>query len=150
MAACGLDWTVRSDAGDASPVGDGGIDVIADTPIGVDVADTGPRIDAPLSPDAMACAALATDLQAKKAKAQQCQISDPTAQCTSKVDDECGCAVIVRFPTAAPTTDYTNAIAAYLATCGSPPVASCTCPPLGVPAGWKCLANGNRELCRPP
>jgi hypothetical protein len=145
MAACSLDWTVRTSAGDASPVAEAGPDVVDATAS----EDADARTDAPVSADAAACEALALDLKAKKAKAQECQIGT-TGQCTSKIDDECGCGVIVRAAGVASTTDYTSAIAAYVAACGTPPAASCACPQLGVPASWACLANGPVITCRPP
>jgi hypothetical protein len=148
MAACGLDWTVRSDAGDASPVAEGGIDVIADSPIAVDVTDTSPPIDAPLSPDAMACNALAADLNGKKAKAKDCQVG-MTGQCTSTVDDECGCPVVVRFAVGTPTTEYKDAIATFVASCGKPPAGSCLCPQIGLPGSWSCVFNAGVPRCTP-
>jgi hypothetical protein len=148
MAACGLDWTVRSNPDDASPVGEGGPDVVADTQLGVDVADATTEMDAPLSPDAQACAVLAADVAAKKKKARECQFG-AAGQCTTTVKDECDCDVIIRLQASTPTTDYTKAVSLYVASCGKPPAAQCTCPQLGLPSQWACLVAAPDTRCNP-
>jgi hypothetical protein len=144
-AACSLDWAVRADPG-VPPIAEGGADVVSES-VGDDGGDAS-TADAD-EPDSGACEALAAELAAKKNKARECQIAQ-SGQCTTTVDDECGCQIIVRTAGSAETAAYTSGVAAFLAACGAPPAASCGCPQLGLPASWGCLAKDAAFACRPP
>jgi hypothetical protein len=143
--ACSLDWAVRADPGEA-PIAEGGADVTSES--GDDDGGDASAPDA-AEPDTGACEALAADLSARKDKARECQIAQ-SGQCTTTVDDECGCQIIVRTAGSAETTAYTSSVATFLAACGAPPAASCACPQLGLPASWGCLAKDATFACRPP
>lgn len=146
VAGCSLDWAVREDPGAASPA-EAGADTadgpVSDTSADASVADA-PEPDADSGP----CGDLATDLAARRAKARECQIGQG-GQCSTTVDDECGCKVVVRTAGSTETTAYTDGVATFLATCGPPPAASCACPQLGLPASWACLAPGGTASCKP-
>ena len=146
LLACSLDWAVRSDSGDAA-LPDGGRDAdAADAPVSPDAADTSVPTDAPLSADAAACAMLTSDVAQKRKKARECQ-SAVTGQCTTTVDDECGCKVIVTFAGAPNTTAYTAAVAKLVAQCT--PDCSATCPQLPLMMAWACLAPAGEFTCTP-
>jgi len=119
---------------------------VADAPLVMDANETG-TTDAPGDPDASACAALAGDLAKAKARARDCMLA--SGQCTTTVNDECDCPVIVATAGSAASTDYSNAVAAYLAACKKP--ATCgTCPQLGATASWACLQPMGVIHCTPP
>jgi hypothetical protein len=150
VTACSLDWTVRPSPLDGSASETSvGVDA-TDAPVGLDAADTSVPIDAPVSPEAAACDGLTVDVAQKRAKARECQIGMPFGtQCTTTVDDQCGCKVVVTFADAGATNDYTAAVGNLIAVCGKP---ACTapCPQLGVPGSWACLANGGTSYsCQP-
>ena len=149
LSACSLDWAVRADpgAGDASLAEGGGSADGADAPVGADAADTSVPGDAPVSPDAAACAALLDGLAPKRKKARDCQIGT-AGQCTTTVDDECGCKVIVTFPGVANTNDYAAAVGDLLAKCGKPPCTA-ACPQLNLPSSWACLGSSGGFSCTP-
>ena len=148
LSACSLDWSVRPDPGDASLAESGSSDADAgDARVSPDAADTSVPTDAPVSPDAAACAALASDVAQKRKKARECQIGT-AGQCTTTVDDECGCKVIVTFAGAANTNDYTAAVSSLLAQCGKPPCTA-ACPQLGLSMGWACLGSSGGFSCSP-
>ncbi len=147
LAACSLDWSVRSAPGDASTAAEsGGAADAADAPAPVDAADGSVPTDAPISPEAAACQALESDVALKKKKARECQIGTP-GQCTSTVDDECACKVVVTLAAATATNDYKSAVSAYAAQCMPKCVAAC--PQIGVPASWACLSNAGDVRCTP-
>lgn len=146
VAACSLDWAVRADPGVDAALPEGGGDA-TDAPVAETEADT--SVADAADPDGGACEALRAELGPKQAKARECQIGQ-SGQCTTTVDDECGCKVIVRTAASAESTTYTDAIAAYLASCGAPPAATCACAQLGLQANWACLAKDAAYACRPP
>jgi hypothetical protein len=131
--ACSLDWAVRADPGEAGA--DAALVDRASAEASVDAADASAG-DASAS-DAAPCATLAADVARTKAKARDCTLGQPS-QCTTTVQDECDCAVIVRTAGAPLSNDYASAVAALVAACGKP--ASCTtCAPLGSATTWLCL-----------
>lgn len=147
VSACSLDWAVRPSAGDGSAAGtEAGADA-TDAPVSPDAADTSVPVDAPISPDAAACDGLTIDVAQKRAKARECQIGT-FGQCTTTVDDQCGCKVIVTSADAGATSDYTAAVSNLVGQCGKP---ACTapCPQLGLPMSWACLASGTSYTCQP-
>jgi hypothetical protein len=147
--ACSLDWNVRPDVGDAPAVAEAGPDAPRDASR-EDAPPDASVADAP-DPDGGPCPALAADLEARKTKARACDGAQLTPQCTSTVDDECGCRVIVRLAGSPETRAYVDGIAAFVAACGKPPAASCTCPQLGVSGAWKCLFESTKGyVCWPP
>jgi hypothetical protein len=145
-AACSLDWSVRSDPDDAAGAESSKADVTV-RDAGVDAPADVPEIDQ----DSGVCAALDADVANARAKAKECQIGT-AGQCTTTVEDECACKVIVQYAGSAADSTYADAIAARIAanaTCGKP---DCThaCPQLGLPGGWACLANGSSGYaCKP-
>lgn len=144
LVACSLDWAVRSDSGDALQP-ETGSDVI-DAPTAKDAAETSVPTDAPISPDAGDCAMLASDVAQKRKKARECQ-SAGVGQCTTTVDDECGCKVIVTTAGSPFTNDYTAAVTKLLAQCK--PDCSAPCPQLGLMTSWACLAPTGQFTCTP-
>jgi hypothetical protein len=141
--ACSLDWAGRADPGDAGA--DTALADRASAEASGDAADASAG-DASAG-DAAPCATLAADVARTKAKARDCTLGQP-AQCTTTVQDECDCPVIVRTAGAPLSNDYASAIAALVAACGKP--ASCTtCAPLGVPASWACLQPATTPRCVP-
>ena len=147
LSACSLDWSVRADPGDASLAEGGSGADVADAPVALDAPDTSVPTDAPISPDAAACDALTNGVAQKRTKARECQIGT-VGQCTTTVDDECGCRVIVTFAGAANTNDYTAAVADLVARCGKPPCTA-ACPQLGLSTSWACLGSGSGFSCMP-
>ncbi len=149
ITACSLDWAVRPSTLDGSaPETSVGADA-TDGPVGADAADGSVPVDAPVSPEAAVCDGLTVDVTQKRAKARECQIGMPAGtQCTTTVDDQCGCKVVVTFADAGATNDYTAAVQNLVAVCGKP---ACTapCPQLGLPQSWFCLANGPGYSCTP-
>ena len=147
LAACSLDWSVRSDPGDAAlPDGPSPADA-ADAPVPADGADTSVPTDAPISADAAACAMLMDGVTQKRKKARDCQIGT-AGQCTTTVDDECGCKVIVTFAAAPDTMAYTKAVGDLVGQCGRPPCTA-ACPQLGLSTSWACLGSGAGFSCSP-
>jgi len=148
VPACALDWSVRPAPVDASvPETSTGADA-TDAPVSPDAGDSSVPVDAPVSPDAAACDGLTIDVAQKRAKARECQIGTG-GQCTTTVDDQCGCKVVVTFAGSSNTNDYTAAVSNLIAQCGKP---ACTapCPQLGVPGSWACLASGGTSYtCTP-
>jgi hypothetical protein len=148
LAACSLDWSLRSAPGDASmPAESGGTADATDAPAAVDAADGSVPTDAPISPEAAACQALESDLALKRKKARDCQIGT-AGQCTTTVKDECGCDVIVTSAGSMSTSDFTAAVAALVGQCGKPPCVA-ACPQNGVPASWACLVVAGETRCTP-
>jgi hypothetical protein len=147
LLACSLDWAVRPDLGDSSPSETGSGADVADAPVARDAADTSVPTDAPTSSDAADCAQLTSDVAQKRKKARDCQ-SAAMGQCTTTVDDECGCKVIVTTAGAPFTTDYTSAVSALLANCGKP-ACTASCPQLGLMTSWACLAPTGQFTCTP-
>jgi hypothetical protein len=142
--ACSLDWTVRPDPGDAAPEATAGDTGVTDSSVADGQADSAE--DAPLA-DAGPCETLAAEVTRTRAKAKDCQLG-LGGQCTTTVQDECDCAVVVRYAGVPASTDYANAIAALVSTCGKP--ASCgACPLLGIPASWACLQPSGIARCVP-
>ncbi|MBX3205713.1 MAG: hypothetical protein KF764_11640 [Labilithrix sp.] len=121
-----------------------------------DAAGDDAALDAAASPDAPAdtpeedanasCAALAADVEAKRTKARECNLGS-SGQCTTAVDDACGCKVPVTFAGNAATSAYVAAIATLKERCA----VDCTapCPNLTPPASWACLAQGGDIRCVP-
>ena len=144
--ACSLDWAVRAGPAEAS-VAEGGADVVIDAAF--DDAPDSATEDAPVSPDAAACDALAANVVVARKKARECQLGT-AGQCTTTVDDECGCKVVITTAGAANTTAYTSAVSALVTSCGQPAAcASTACPQIGLPASWACLAPDDDVHCRP-
>jgi hypothetical protein len=146
LTACSFDWAVRPDPGDAAMA-----DAQADASRLVDgraetSASDSATTDAPVPTDGNDCSGLATTIATAKLAARACQIAQ-TGQCTTAVTDECGCMVPVRTAGSAESTDYTNAIAAYLAACGKP--ACGTCSQLPLQSTWACLTNPSGTECFP-
>jgi hypothetical protein len=146
FAGCTLDWTERPDPG---------LDAGVMTGPGLKPADSGPAttdddddvIDAPdAEADATApvdCSALAADAAEKKKKAQACSFQ--VGECSTTVNDECGCEVAIGKTGGAATTTYEAAVAKLAA---HPECLSCkTCP--GHVAG-SCLQKPSTEItCTP-
>jgi len=147
MTACSLDWSVRPSPLDGSASETSVAADASDAPAALDATDTSAPTDAPVSPDAAMCDGLTIDVAQKRAKARECQIGT-AGQCTTTVDDQCGCKVVVTFAGSANTNDYTAAVTNLIAQCGKP---ACTapCPQLGLPQSWACLANGTSYTCQP-
>jgi len=147
LSACSLDWSVRPDTGDASLAEVGSGADVADAPAALDAPDTSVPTDAPLSPDAARCAMLMDDVVQTRKKARECQIGT-AGQCTTTVDDECGCKVIVTFAGAPKTNDFVAAVSDLVTQCGKPP---CTapCPQLGLSTSWACLGSSGGFSCTP-
>ena len=147
LSACALDWSVRPSPDDASaPMTDAGADA-TDAPAALDAADTSVPTDAPVSPEAAACDGLTIDVAQKRAKARDCQLTT-SGQCMTTVDDQCGCKVVVTFPNATATSDYTAAVANLITQCGKP---ACTtqCPQLVPQTSWGCLSSPGGVSCFP-
>ncbi|MBX3263813.1 MAG: hypothetical protein KF782_29335 [Labilithrix sp.] len=134
LAGCSLDWTVRpEEAADASA-----IDAVGDD-VALDAASPDATTDAP-EETSTSCAALADDVEAKRIKARECNLGSP-GQCTTAVDDACGCKVPVTSASSAATAAYVAAIVALKERCA----VDCTaaCPQLPPTASWACLAQGS-------
>ena len=147
LSACSLDWSVRPEPGETS-VSESGADAAADGPR-IDAPPDSATEDAPVSPDGSPCGALATDVVNARKKARECQLGT-AGQCTTTVDDECGCKVIVRTAGSSESNAYASAVAALVGACGKPAACSTTaCPQLGVMAGWACLVVSSETRCTP-
>lgn len=145
--ACSLDWAVRAEPAEASVV-EGGADVVTDAALDDAPPDSATE-DAPVSPDAAACDALATDVVNARKKARECQIGT-FGQCTTTVDDECGCKVVVTTAGSPNATAYTSAVSTLVTSCGQPAVCATTsCPQIGLPQSWACLSVAGDIRCTP-
>jgi hypothetical protein len=148
LAACSLDWSLRSaDPGDAALVEGSTTADAADAPVAADAADGSVPTDAPISAEAAACRDLETTVAQKRTKARQCQLG-AAGQCTTTVKDECGCDVVVTSAGATTTTDYSAAVSKLIADCGKPPCLA-ACPQNGVPGTWACLVVAGETRCSP-
>jgi hypothetical protein len=148
LAACSLDWSVRSPDGGDAALSEGSATADAtDAPVDGDAADGSVPTDAPISAEAAACATSMDSVTAKRKKARECQIGT-MGQCTTTVNDECGCKVIVTFAGTPDTMAYTKAIGDLVAQCGKPPCTA-ACPQLGLSTGWACLGSGAGFSCSP-
>lgn len=141
--ACSLDWTVRSDPGDAASSADAALDRAGDVPS----SDGGN--DAPLDAggDAPDCASLQAKVIAARKKARECNIGT-AGQCTTSVQDECRCPVPVTFAAPADATQkYLDAIDAYETSCT--PDCSAQCRQLTPQGSWACLSQNDGVHCVP-
>jgi hypothetical protein len=147
MLACSLDWDVRPDPG-VGPVPETGTDVVDAPPVGSDAADADvdATTDAPISPEAAACKALADDVVLKRKKARECVLA--MGQCQATVNDECGCPVVVKTAGSTPSLEYAAAVAKLVNDCGKPPCVA-ACPAIGPMVSWSCLQPGPEARCNP-
>jgi hypothetical protein len=149
LSACSLDWSVRAEPAEASTMTDGGADASTDSLVTDAPADVVTDSPVVTDPDAAACADLATKVANAKNKARDCQFGT-AGQCTTTVDDECGCKVVIRTAGSTDTNAYTAAIASLVGACGQPPACTTTaCPQLGSTASWACLVQSPNTRCLP-
>lgn len=124
VIGCSLGWDVRSAPADAEPDTQiTGQDVEENKEAGTEIDASDDVADVPDS--SVDCAALVTDLEAKKKAARACVLS--SNQCTSTIVDQCNCNVVIAVGGSQEVIAYQTAIQNFVDS-GCPKGCAASCP----------------------
>jgi len=150
VAACSYDWTVGAAAVDGGASADGGMDGAAPGP---DAAQSDASGEDVVAPDAAGdgaavdCSALETKIQQDLPPALACT-NGGSSPCTTTVNNECGCTVVLGNGNLNAVTAYSNDVTQFTAAHCPHPWCPSSCPTVQTGLCVVADAAANADACQ--